>query len=125
MTVRFQKHYLTADLVLQSLLVWPTLFSVFIPWISLAGLFLVGVLQMSSALLGALVLQSRLRALYFALAAGFLGLFYALFSLEWFPFGEEWLAWVPMLMVSVIAGGWYYAFTVREWQELSEADAFV
>jgi hypothetical protein len=125
MTPRFQKNYLTVDLLLQSLLVWPTLFSIFIPVFSLFGLFLVGLVQMSSALLGALLLRSRLRAIYFGTAACFLGLSYALFSISLIPNSKAWIAWIPMLLISVIAGGWYYALTVREWQQTREVHGYV
>jgi len=122
---RFRKNYLAIDLVLQSLLVWPTLFSIAIPVASLAGLFLVGLVQMSSALLGALLLQSRLRAVYFGTAACFLGISYALLSASLIPHSREWIAWIPILLIAAIAGGWYYALTVREWQQTREQSAYV
>ncbi len=113
-----QLKFRQADMILQSIVFWPTLMMIIVPPFFLIGLFHLGLLQLLSALIGGVLLKSSIRLIYLGSSTLYLmvwvGFFKFILPDLHLSSDFEPLLFILFFIPAIIGGGWYYFFTKKE-----------
>jgi 4-amino-4-deoxy-L-arabinose transferase-like glycosyltransferase len=124
-----QQRYRRIDTFLQGLVLWPTLFLILFPPAFALGLLLLGFVQLTSALCGAIYWSDKTRWVYLGSSLAFICFWSGIFTLGWgrfdLPGYLDPVALTLIYLPAVIGAFWYYHYSKKSNPAESEQEEWV
>jgi len=123
------QRYRRIDTFLQGLVLWPTLFLILFPPAFALGLLILGFVQLTSALFGAIYWSDKTRWIYLGSSLAFISFWAGIITLGWgrvnLPGYLDPVGLTLIYLPAVIGAFWYYHYSKKSTPAESEQEEWV